>query len=172
MSGGNLMEDQRIGHLRVRARTPGHRDRVVVVSEDPDFWLGLRREVGNQEVSWVLAHSAREGLVSIEDPRVRVAVLDGALHDKPAHQLVRLVRQLRPQLVIVFASVGDDEEREREAREVGVVHYGDRTRFDVLARVIQENLPPSGLPHPRRESLRVEGRSGGGPAHVPPQEGP
>ncbi|MBD3163322.1 MAG: hypothetical protein GF346_12650 [Candidatus Eisenbacteria bacterium] len=164
------METQRIGFsYRLRARTPGHRDRVVVVSEDPDFWLGLRREVGNQEVSWILAHSAREGLVSIEDPRVRVAVLDGALHDKPAHQLVRLVRQIRPKLAIVFASLDADEEREREAREVGVVHYGDRTRFDVLARVIQENLPKPGLPHPRRESLRAESLPGDGSESISPQ---
>lgn len=164
------MENQRIDHIRLRARTPGRRDRVVVVSEDPDFWLGLRRELSSPEVSWVLAQSARECLASVEDPRVRVAVLDGALHDKPAHQLVRLVRQIRPKLAIVFGSLGADEDREREAREVGVIHYGDRSRYDVLARVVAENLREAGHPHPKRESLRAGGRSGDGRGPTSPRE--
>jgi len=143
-------------HIRVSARTPDSRERVVVVSEDPGFWLGLRRERPELEGVWVLAHSARECLVAVEGPHVKLVVLDGALHDKPAIQLLRLIRQIRPQLPIVFASQKSDDEWERGAREAGVLYYGDRAHLGDMARVIRQSIPESTRSHPKRRSLSSE----------------
>lgn len=143
-------------HTRVSARAAGAKERVVVVSEDPGFWLGLRRERPELEGSWVLAQSARECLVAVEGPHVKLVVLDGALHDKPALQLLRLIKQIRPQLQIVFASQKPDDEWERGAREAGVLFYGDRTQLGDMARVIRQSIPESTRSHPQRRSLSPE----------------
>ena len=144
------MRYRQIGSSFVRPRTPGHGVRVVVVSEDPGFWLGLRREGPELEGAWVVTQSARECLVAVENPRVKIVVLDGALLDKPANQLLGLIKQIRPQLPIVFASQIPNEEWERQAREAGVLYYGDRTQLGDMARVIHQSIQGMHRSLPRR----------------------
>jgi len=144
------MRNHPIGSLCIRPRIPPLGGRVVVVSEDPAFWLGLRREGPELEGSWVVTQSARECLVAVENPRVKVVVLDGALLDKPAIQLLSLIKRIRPQLPIVFASQTPNEEWEREAREAGVLYYGDRAQLGDMARVIRQSVPGMPRPLPRR----------------------
>ena len=88
-----------------------------------------------------MAQSARECLVAVENPRVKLVVLDGALLDKPANQLLGLIKRIRPQLPIVFASEIPNEEWERQAREAGVLYYGDRMQLGDMARLIRQSIP-------------------------------
>jgi DNA-binding NtrC family response regulator len=136
-----------------RARTPNPAGRVVVVTDDPSFWLGLRRE-GTELVggTWVLAQSARECLVAVENPRVRLVVLDGAFLDKPANQLLHLIKQIRPQLSVVFAAQTANEEWERQAREAGVLYYADRAQLGDMARVIRQSVHGNSRTPQRRGS--------------------
>ncbi|MBM3286390.1 MAG: response regulator transcription factor [Candidatus Eisenbacteria bacterium] len=144
--------------LHLQARTPGPRERVVVVTEDPSFWVGLRKDAPELEHAWLLANTARECLEAVEDPRVQVVVLDGALNDRPANQLLQLVKRIRPTLPVVFAFLSPREEWEREARQAGVLYYGDRAGTAEMVRVVRQNLRrivrprPRGVEPPPRES--------------------
>lgn len=132
----------------IQAR-PGPGERVVVVSDDPAFWMELRREGQDLEPAWMLANSARESLVAVEDTRVKVVVLDGAIHESSPTHLLRLLKKIRPEVAIVFAFQCPGEEWERDAREMGVLYYGDRCAPGVMVGVIRQTLrrflkPPSG----------------------------
>lgn len=144
----------------MQARNPQPRDRVVVVTEDPEFWLGIRQEEPELEASWMLAHTARECLLSVEDPRVQAVVLDGALNDKPANQLLRLIKQIRPALSIVFAFHSPNEDWEREARQAGVLYYGDRSGLADMAGVVRQCLRSAAKPRPRPGELPARGSRG------------
>jgi|GEM_PF-3430317 len=146
---------------RKQARVPAPRERILVASEDPKFWLALREESREIEATWVLANSARECLLAIEDPRVKLAILDGSLNDKPANQLLSLLRQIRPDLPIVFAYHCVRDEWEREARQAGVVYYGDRALIANMVHVIRQSLHRAPRPaRSRAGNPRAEGATG------------
>jgi DNA-binding NtrC family response regulator len=125
---------------RAQARVPSPRERILVASEDPKFWLALRHEADGIEAAWVLANSARECLLAVEDSRVKLAIIDGTLNDKPANQLLPLLRQLRPDLQVVFAYHQAEDDLEREARQAGVLYYGDRSQLSDLIHVVRESV--------------------------------
>lgn len=150
----------RLHVVRFQARTSAVRERVVVASEDPKFWVGLRQEAPELESAWVLAGSARECLIAIEDPRVKVVILDGAINDKPANQLLQLLRQMRADLLIVFAYDVSQDEWEREARQAGVLYYGDRNRLADMVGVVRQSLHWSSRPRPRSGASATDGKGG------------
>ncbi len=132
-----------IRHLiraRTQARTPGPRERILVASGDPNFWLALRQGSDGFEATWLLANSARECLMAVEDSRVKLAILDGTLNDKPANQLLLLLRQIRPDLQIVFAYDSPREDWEVEARQAGVLYYCDRAHLGNMLNVVRQTL--------------------------------
>ncbi len=136
------------------------RDRVVVASDDPAFWVSLQREAPELEGVWILAGSARECLLAAEDPRVRIVVLDGAMHDDTVTQTLQLIRRIRPQMGIVFAFDLPNDAIELEARQAGVLYYGDRSRPVDLLHVVSQNL---------RRTTRLRQRPGG---RTDPREAP
>jgi hypothetical protein len=145
---------------RVHARASTVRERVVVASEDPKFWLAIRQEAPELDSAWMLAATARECLSAIEDPRVKLVVLDGAIKDKPANLLLQLLKQIRPDLMIVFAVDVSHDEWEREARQAGVLYYGDRGRLSDMAGVVRQSLHRVARPRPRPGASATEGKGG------------
>ncbi|MFB3907022.1 MAG: response regulator [Candidatus Eisenbacteria bacterium] len=143
---------RRSHEITIQARAPVARERIVVVSEDSAFWLGLRREAPDLEGILVLAHSAREALILVEDRRVRGVILDATLRDKPATQLLGLIRSLRAELPIVFAFDSSDVDVERQARAAGVLYYGHRSELSEIVRVMRQSLK-----RPVRSRLRPSG---------------
>lgn len=125
---------------RRQPRVPVPRERILVASGDAKFWFALRQESIGVEATWVLANSARECLLAVEDPRVKLAILDGTLNDKPAIQLLPLLRQIRPDLLIVFAYQSPSEEGEMVARQAGVLYYGDRAQTANMVHVVRQSL--------------------------------
>ncbi len=156
---------QRPHTLRLHARAPQSRDRIVVVTGDPEFWCRLRQEVPELEAAGMLAHTARECLLAVEDSRVQAVVLDGALNDTPAPQVMQLLKRIRPALPIVFAFNSPNEEWEREARQAGVLFYGDRAGLSDMAGVVRQILYSASRPRPRHgefpaREIRGEARPG------------
>jgi DNA-binding NtrC family response regulator len=143
----------------VQARVPAPRERILVASGDAKFWFAVRQESNEVEATWVLANSARECLSAVEDPRVKIVILDGTLSDKPANQLLLLLRQIRPELLIVFAYQCPSEDGEREARQAGVLYYGDRAQITNMVHVVQQNLHRVAMRQvrPRSGGARAEG---------------
>lgn len=132
----------------------------MVASEDPKFWLAIRQEAPELDSAWMLAATARECLSAIEDPRVKLVVLDGAIKDKPANQLLQLLRQIRPDLLIVFAVDIPHDGWEREARQAGVLYYGDRDRLTDMAGVVRQSLHRVARPRPRPGASATDGKGG------------
>lgn len=122
---------------------PGVRDQVIVATEDPKFWVDLRRDAPDLDSVWVWVGSGRECLVAVEDPRVRIIILDGAMTETPAGQLLHLVRRIRPDVRIIFAYDEPSAAGEQEAREAGVLFYGDRLGSSSMVQVLRQNLQSS-----------------------------
>lgn len=150
---------KRLFGTRTRARVPAPCERILVASGDPKFWFGLRQESKEVEATWVLANSARECLSAVEDPRVKLVILDGTLNDKPANQLLPLLRQIRPDLLIVFAYQCPSDDGEREARQAGVLYYGDRAQLSNMVHVVRQSLHrvATRQVRPRSGSAHAEG---------------
>lgn len=91
--------------------------------------------------------------MAAEDQRVQAVVLDGSLIDKPAIQLIQLLRQIRPTLSIILAYCTPREDLEREARQAGVLYYGDRSALADMAGVVRQCLRRVARPRPRSGEL-------------------
>jgi len=154
------MRIRKFHELGIQARDPAVGERVLVVSEDPGFWLGLRREAPELEPNWFLAGTARECLGAVEDPRVKVVILDGLMNDKPATELLLLLKQIRPDLWIVFAYDSPREDWEREARQAGVLYYGARSELADMVHVVRQNLRRTTRGRVRPPSPHTEGTAG------------
>ncbi len=69
-----------------------------------------------------------------------MVVIDSSLGDVGGTHLVHLVRQLRPDMGIILTFAQSDPVQEREARQAGVLYYGDREGVKEIAQVLQKGL--------------------------------
>jgi DNA-binding NtrC family response regulator len=137
---------------------------AVVAADDAEFWLSLRREVPELSSELVGVHSGRDCLRAIEDPRVRLAVLDTSLRDVAGMHLLHLVRRIRPDLGVIVTFEHSDQAQEREARQAGLLYYGDRREIRDLAAVLRKGMarvngaPAGAGAPPASGSAPVEGK--------------
>ena len=134
---------------------------ALVAAEDPEFGLLLRRELGELGSKLLTVRTGRDCLRAIEDRRIRMVVLDASLLDVSGTHLVHLVRQIRPELGVVLTFSWSDQEQEKEARQAGILYYGDREGTREIAQVLMKGLAPEGTNgsngHP---GSKHEGRAG------------
>lgn len=131
---------------------------ALLVSDRSDLWFRLQRdqpELGNRVVP---LHSGRDCLRAIEDPNVRIAVLDDRVPDLDLVTLTHLIRRIRPDLGVAFLVSETDPEEERQARQAGVLFYGAREGWKEIVQVVRKGLCPRS---PR--DLSPGSRSRGGP---------
>ena len=121
----------------------------MVAADDSEFWMSLRRELPELESRLLTVRTGRDCLRAIEDSRVRLVVLDSSLGDVSGTHLIHLVRRIRPELGIVLTFAHSDQEQEREARQAGILYYGDREGVREIAQVLRKSVPP-GTAHPGR----------------------
>lgn len=145
---------------------------AVVAADDPEFWISLRREAAELASRLLAVRSGRDCLRAIEDPRVRLVVLDSSLRDVTGMHLLHLVRRIRPDLGVIVTFENSNEAEEREARQEGILYYGDRRGAKEVAAVLRQGMtvaagipknagtppapapsPPSGQPRGKRESV-------------------
>lgn len=122
---------------------------AVVAADDSEFWLSLRRELAELGSRLLTVRTGRDCLRAIEDHKVRTVVLDSSLGDVSGTHLVHLVRQIRTDLGIVLTFSISDQAQEKEARQAGILYYGDRCGIKEIAQVIRKSLTggaPQGLP--------------------------
>jgi DNA-binding NtrC family response regulator len=111
---------------------------ALVAADDSEFWLSLRRELPGLEARLFTVRTGRDCLRAIEDRRTRLVVLDSSLGDVSGPHLVHLVRQIRPDLGIILTFSASDQEQEKEARQAGILYYGDREGVRDIAQVIRK----------------------------------
>jgi CheY-like chemotaxis protein len=117
---------------------------ALVAADDSEFWFTLRRELPGLEERLLTVRTGRDCLRAIEDRRIRLVVLDSSLGDVSGSHLAHLVRQIRPELGIVMTFHQSDQAQEREARQAGVLYYGDREGTREIAQYLLKGLTPSG----------------------------
>jgi CheY-like chemotaxis protein len=115
---------------------------ALVAADDSEFWFSLRRELPELGQRLLAVPTGRDCLRAIEDRRVKILVLDSSLSDASGTQLAHLARQIRPDLGIVLTFSQTDLEQEREARQAGILYYGDREGVREIARIIRKALVP------------------------------
>jgi DNA-binding NtrC family response regulator len=135
---------------------------VLVAADDSEYILSLRRELGGLSERLLTVRSGRDCLRAIEDRRLRLVVLDSTLSDVSGTHLVHLVRQIRPDVGVILTFSQSDPAQECEARQAGVLYYGDRSGVREVASVLRKGMEAgAGLP----------GVTGGGGVPVAPPEG-
>lgn len=117
---------------------------ALVAADDSEFWISLRRELPELESRLLTVRTGRDCLRAIEDSRVRLVVLDSSLGDVSGTHLVHLARRIRPDLGIVLTFAHSDQAQEREARQAGILYYGDREGIKDIAQVLRKSLPSGG----------------------------
>ena len=116
---------------------------ALVAADDSEFWFSLRREVPELDDRLLTVRTGRDCLRAIEDRRIRLVVLDSSLGDVTGTHLVHLVRQIRPDLGIAMTFSHSDHEEEREARQAGILYYGERDGIKEIAQVLRKGLNPA-----------------------------
>jgi DNA-binding NtrC family response regulator len=148
---------------------------ALVAADDSEFWFSLRRELPELDDRLLTVRTGRDCLRAIEDRRMRVVVLDSSLGDVSGTHLVHLTRQIRPDLGIILAFSQTSLEEEKEARQAGILYYGDREGVAEIAQVVRKVLAqscggtevsPSGVPGPQA-SRGLRGRTPRPPSGTP-----
>jgi DNA-binding NtrC family response regulator len=139
---------------------------ALVAADDSEFWFSLRREVPELDDRLLTVRTGRDCLRAIEDRRIRLLVLDSSLGDVGGTHLVHLARRIRPDLAIAMTFSHSDHAEEREARQAGILYYGDRDGIKEIAQVLRKGLS-NGCTHEApaadcapEEARRDSGRTG------------
>jgi DNA-binding NtrC family response regulator len=130
---------------------------ALVAADDSEFQLSLFRELSGLSERLLTVRSGRDCLRVIEDRRIHFVVLDSSLSDVSGTHLVHLVRQIRPDVDVILTFAQSDRAQECEARQAGVLFYGDRAATRNIASVLRKGM----------EAPATPGTSGAGGNGVP-----
>ena len=97
--------------------------RVLVVDDERFFREAIRELLEGDGISCRLAQNAAEALAGAADPSVGVVVLDIQLPDKSGLEVLRALRERRPELRVVMLSAHTDQEYVLEALRLGACDY-------------------------------------------------
>jgi DNA-binding response OmpR family regulator len=97
--------------------------RVLVVDDERFFREAIRELLEGDGLPVVLAQDAAEALEAAADPRVGVLVLDIQLPDQSGLEVLRAVREQRPEVRVVMLSAHTDQEYVLEALRLGACDY-------------------------------------------------
>jgi CheY-like chemotaxis protein len=99
------------------------RTRVLVVDDERFFREAICDLLGGEGVPVVTAADAAEALEAASDPRVGVVVLDIQLPDRSGLEVLRTLRERRPEVRVVMLSAHTDQEYVLEALRLGACDY-------------------------------------------------
>jgi CheY-like chemotaxis protein len=104
-------------------RTGSERLRILVVDDERFFREAIRELLEADGVSVSTAQNASEALEAAADPRVGVVVLDIQLPDRSGLEVLRALRERRPEVRVVMLSAHTDQEYVLEALRLGACDY-------------------------------------------------
>ena len=97
--------------------------RVLVVDDERFFREAIREVLEGDGIACRLAQNAAEALAGAAEPSVGVVVLDIQLPDKNGLEVLRALRERRPELRVVMLSAHTDQEYVLEALRLGACDY-------------------------------------------------
>lgn len=99
------------------------RARVLVVDDERFFREAIRELLEGEGLEVSAAASAAEALEAAADPEVGVVVLDIQLPDRSGLEVLRVLRERRPEVRVVMLSAHTDQEYVLEALRQGACDY-------------------------------------------------
>jgi DNA-binding response OmpR family regulator len=109
--------------LTLQSPIPPEPPRILVVDDERFFREAIRELLEGDGLPVVLAQDAAEALEAAADPRVGVLVLDIQLPDQSGLEVLRAVRERRPEVRVVMLSAHTDQEYVLEALRLGACDY-------------------------------------------------
>jgi CheY-like chemotaxis protein len=99
------------------------RARVLVVDDERFFREAIRELLEGEGLAVAAAATAAEALEAASDPEVGVVVLDIQLPDRSGLEVLRALRERRPEVRVVMLSAHTDQEYVLEALRLGACDY-------------------------------------------------
>jgi DNA-binding NtrC family response regulator len=96
---------------------------ALVVDDDPMILHRFKRELEGSDVRLITAQSAKEGLLAVREHQPDVTVLDVMLPDLSGLETYRQIRDLDPQLPVIFITTSSESSTAIEAMSLGAYDY-------------------------------------------------
>lgn len=133
---------------------------ILVIDDEPPIRKLLRMGLTTQGYAVVEASNGRTALAALGAGTVDLALLDLGLPDMRGHDLLRTIRERRPDLPVVVLSSRDDETGKVEALDLGADDYVTKPfgMGELLARIrtaLRHQLAVKG----ERAAFQVDGLS-------------
>jgi two-component system KDP operon response regulator KdpE len=96
---------------------------ILVIDDEPPIRKLLRMGLATQGYAMVEAGTARAALDALAAETVDLVILDLGLPDMRGHDLLRTIRERKPDLPVVVLSSRDDEPGKVEALDLGADDY-------------------------------------------------
>jgi CheY-like chemotaxis protein len=126
---------------------------ILIVDDEPDlpdlFRQRFRREVRHGQYVLHFAASGEEGLRRLVEfgPELIVILSDINMPGMDGLELLREIKQRRPELAVVMVTAYGDDERRRTAAELGAAAFlAKPVDFDQLKQHVAELVPHPPLP--------------------------
>lgn len=103
--------------------------KIVLVSDDKKLGRQLRGHLsalGLAASALVSARTASECLAAVSQTRPCLLVLDDSIAKHDSQDLLRTVRQLEPEVLVVYLATHHTAELERAVRQLGVLYYTEK----------------------------------------------
>jgi two-component system nitrogen regulation response regulator GlnG len=96
---------------------------ALVVDDDPMILHRFKRELEGSDVQLITAQSAKEGLIAVREHQPDVTVLDVMLPDLSGLESYRQIRDVDPQLPVIFITTSSESSTAIEAMSLGAYDY-------------------------------------------------
>ena len=116
--------------------------KVTVVDDNPGYCLFLKEILTGKEFEVVgEAYDGKEAVRLVRDLRPELVVMDIEMPQMDGLEATGIIRSDAPGTAVVLISVNDEEEYHRQARAAGAVAFIPKTTFS-LKRLLEELARP------------------------------
>ncbi len=115
--------------------------RILIVDDNPSVREVLKRYLEKSGMQVLPVATGAEALEIAEIPSFKVMLLDLGLKDMPGMEVLKRVRQKRPDISVIVVTGCHEESEARQAFDNGALEYVTKpVDFEHLIRVIEMQL--------------------------------
>ena len=118
--------------------------KILAVDDEADFELLItqrfRRQIRDREFAFCFAHHGEEALAALTaEPDIELMLLDINMPGMDGLELLRVLKERRPELPVMMVTAYGDDERRRRAAEYGAMEFVTKpVDFDLLKTQLQQ----------------------------------
>ncbi len=116
-------------------------NRILILDDNPAVREVLKRHLENKGYTVLAVATGAEALEIAEIPSFKIVLLDLGLKDMPGMEVLKRLKQKRPEIAIIVVTGCHEEEEAKRAFELGALDYITKpVDFNSLFRVIESQL--------------------------------